>query len=94
MCDDGHESNERNEREERNERNASQERNESGSSVDERLVRIERKIDAVLAMLEPVHSHAEWVDGLRSRLHSIGLMRNTPRPLAISQESQETQVTR
>ena len=94
MCDDGHESNERNEREERNERNASQERNESGSSVDERLARIERKLDAVLAMLEPVHSHAEWVDGLRSRLHSIGLMRNTPRPLAISQESQETQVTR
>jgi hypothetical protein len=57
-------------------------------------VRIERKLDAVLAMLEPVHSHAEWVDGLRSRLHSIGLMRNTPRPLAISQETQETPATR
>jgi hypothetical protein len=89
MGDDGHESNES---KERNERNASQERKESGSqesgsSVDERLVRIERKLDAVLAMLEPVHSHAEWVDGLRSRLHSIGLMRNTPRPLAISQET-------
>jgi hypothetical protein len=91
MGDDGHERNERNASQERNECNASK---ESGSSVDERLVRIERKLDAVLAMLEPVHSHAEWVDGLRSRLHSIGLMRNTPRPLAISQETQETQATR
>ena len=81
MGDDGHERNERNERnasQERNERNASGSQ-ESGSSVDERLVRIERKIDAVLAMLEPVHSHAEWVDGLRARLHRIGLMRDTPR---------------
>ena len=90
MGDDGHESKERSERNER-QQSGSQ---ESGSSVDERLVRIERKLDAVLAMLEPVHSHAEWVDGLRSRLHSIGLMRNTPRPLAISQESQESPGTR
>jgi hypothetical protein len=52
---------------------------ERRDSSDERLERIERKLDAVLAMLEPVHSHAEWVDGLRARLHSIGLMRNTPR---------------
>ncbi len=44
-----------------------------------RMERIECKLDAVIAMLEPVHSHAEWVDGLRARLHSIGLMRNTPR---------------
>ena len=52
---------------------------ERRDASDERLERIERKLDAVLAMLEPVHSHAEWVDGLRARLHSIGLMRNTPR---------------
>jgi hypothetical protein len=36
-------------------------------------------IKRVIEMLEPVHSHAEWVDGLRARLHSIGLMRNTAR---------------
>jgi hypothetical protein len=89
MCQEGSGS-----RDASKESNASNEHKESGSSVDERLARIERKLDAVLAMLEPVHSHAEWVDGLRSRLHSIGLMRNTPRPLAISQESQETQVAR
>jgi hypothetical protein len=47
--------------------------------LEPRLGAIERKLDAVLAMLEPVHSHAEWVDGLRSRLHRIGLMRDTPR---------------
>ena len=52
---------------------------ERSDSSDERHERIERKLDAVLAMLEPVHSHAEWVDGLRARLHRIGLMRDTPR---------------
>ena len=47
--------------------------------IDERLDAIERKLDKVLAMLSPVHSHAEWVDGLRARLHGLGLVRNTPR---------------
>jgi hypothetical protein len=51
----------------------------NGEAIDARLDAIERKLDAVIGMLEPVHSHAEWVDGLRARLHSIGLMRNTPR---------------
>ena len=32
----------------------------------ERLDAIERKLDKVLEMLSPVHSHAEWVDGLRA----------------------------
>ena len=36
-------------------------------------------IKKLITMLEPVHSHAEWVDKLRARLHSIGIMRNTPR---------------
>lgn len=36
-------------------------------------------IKKLITMLEPVHSHAEWVDSLRARLHNIGLMRNTPR---------------
>jgi len=47
--------------------------------IHERLDRIEQKLDKVLAMLSPVHSHAEWVDGLRTRLHGLGLVRNTPR---------------
>ncbi len=47
--------------------------------IHERLDRIEQKLDRVLAMLSPVHSHAEWVDGLRTRLHGLGLVRNTPR---------------
>ncbi len=55
------------------------ERLERIERIEPRLDAIERKLDAVLAMLEPVHSHAEWVDGLRSRLHRIGLMRDTPR---------------
>jgi hypothetical protein len=47
--------------------------------IHELLDRIEQKLDRVLAMLSPVHSHAEWVDGLRTRLHGLGLVRNTPR---------------
>jgi hypothetical protein len=52
---------------------------ECAAAIDARLDLIESKLDAILAMLAPVHSHAEWVDGLRARLHSIGLMCNTPR---------------
>jgi len=45
----------------------------------EKLEEIHTDVKRLILMLEPVHSHAEWVDGLRSRLHSLGLMRNTPR---------------
>jgi len=47
--------------------------------LDEKLDNVHTDIKRLIVMLEPVHSHAEWVDGLRARLHSIGLMRNTPR---------------
>jgi hypothetical protein len=47
--------------------------------VDARLQSIEAKLDLVIPMLEPVRSHAEWVDGLRARLHGLGVMTNTPR---------------
>lgn len=47
--------------------------------IDEKLEDIHTDVKRLIVMLEPVHSHAEWVDGLRARLHSIGLMRNTPR---------------
>ena len=43
----------------------------------EKLNEMHTDIKRLIEMLEPVHSHAEWVDGLRARLHSIGLMRNT-----------------
>ena len=45
----------------------------------EKLNEIHTDVKKLIEMLEPVHSHAEWVDGLRARLHSIGLMRNTQR---------------
>ena len=45
----------------------------------EKLNQMHTDIKRLIEMLEPVHSHAEWVDGLRARLHSIGLMRNTAR---------------
>ena len=45
----------------------------------EKLDNVHTDVKRLIVMLEPVHSHAEWVDGLRARLHSIGLMRNTPR---------------
>ena len=44
-----------------------------------RLDAIEQKLDSVLALLGPVHSHAEWVDGLRARLNALGIVRNTQR---------------
>jgi hypothetical protein len=43
--------------------------------IEGRLDSIEQKLDRVLAMLSPVHSHAEWVDGL----HGPGLVRSVPR---------------
>jgi len=45
----------------------------------EKLNEIHIDIKRLIEMLEPVHSHAEWVDGLRARLHNIGLLRNTSR---------------
>jgi hypothetical protein len=45
----------------------------------EKMEEIHTDVKRLIVMLEPVHSHAEWVDGLRARLHSIGIMRNTQR---------------
>lgn len=45
----------------------------------EKIEEVHTDVKRLIVMLEPVHSHAEWVDGLRARLHSIGLMMNTPR---------------
>ena len=47
--------------------------------MEARLDDIERKLDTMIALLHPVHSRASWVDDLRARLHSIGIVRNTPR---------------
>jgi hypothetical protein len=52
---------------------------ESEKNLSEKLNEIHIDIKRLIEMLEPVHSHAEWVDGLRARLHNIGLMRNTSR---------------
>ena len=41
--------------------------------TDEELVghlnQIENTLDEVLSLLRPVNAHAEWVDGLRDKLH-------------------------
>ena len=41
--------------------------------TDEELVghlnRIESTLDEILSLLRPVNAHAEWVDGLRDKLH-------------------------
>ena len=47
--------------------------------LDVRLALLDEKLDKILELLGPVHSHAEWVDRLRARFHNMGLMRNTPR---------------
>jgi hypothetical protein len=47
--------------------------------LDRRLALLDEKLDKVIELLEPVHSHAEWVDRLRARFHNMGLMRNAPR---------------
>ena len=33
------------------------------------LGRVERQLDEILSLLRPVNAHAEWVDGLRDKLH-------------------------
>jgi hypothetical protein len=45
----------------------------------DRMESLEKKVDQILELLAPVHAHAEWVDGLRGRLHRLGLVRNTPK---------------
>lgn len=47
--------------------------------LDRRLALLDEKLDKILELLEPVHSHAEWVDRLRVKFQNMGLMRNTPR---------------
>ena len=43
--------------------------------TDEELIsslnRIENTLDEVLSLLRPVNAHAEWVDGLRDKLHHL-----------------------
>jgi hypothetical protein len=34
------------------------------------------KMDSLLAMIAPVHAHAAWVDSLRKRLATIGLVKD------------------
>lgn len=48
-------------------------------NMTQKLEDVHTDVKCLIVMLEPVHSHAEWVDGLRARLHSIGLVRNTQR---------------
>lgn len=45
-----------------------------GDIQDKRLDVIEAKLDQVIELLTPVHSHAAWVDSLRSRLASMRLL--------------------
>ena len=40
------------------------------------LLTINDKMDTLLAMIAPVHAHAAWVDTLRKRLSSIGLVKD------------------
>ena len=54
-------------------------------SIEARLGAMEEKLDKILELVGPVHSHAEWVDGLRARLHRLGLVRNTPKLEGVAQ---------
>ena len=40
------------------------------------LLTVNDKMDMLLAMIAPVHAHAAWVDTLRKRLSSIGLVKD------------------
>jgi hypothetical protein len=46
--------------------------------LEARLAAMDQKLDHILELIAPVHAHAEWVDGLRSKLHRMGLVRNSP----------------
>jgi hypothetical protein len=40
------------------------------------VLTVNDKMDTLLAMIAPVHAHAAWVDTLRKRLSSIGLVKD------------------
>jgi hypothetical protein len=40
------------------------------------LLVMSNKMDNLLAMIAPVHAHAAWVDTLRKRLSTIGLVKD------------------
>ena len=40
------------------------------------LLVMSNKMDNLLAMIAPVHAHAAWVDSLRKRLSTIGLVKD------------------
>ena len=40
------------------------------------LLTVNDKMDTLLAMIAPVHAHAAWVDTLRKRLSTIGLVKD------------------
>ena len=44
--------------------------------IKERMDGVSIKMDSLLAMIAPVHAHAAWVDSLRKKLSSIGLVKD------------------
>ena len=40
------------------------------------VLTVNDKMDTLLAMIAPVHAHAAWVDTLRKRLSTIGLVKD------------------
>ena len=53
-----------------------------GREIIERLNRLELKVDTLIALLRPVHAHADWVGSLRRGLARMRLI-SDPGPPAL-----------
>ena len=57
-------------------RNRAEKMEKDIEEIKERMDGVSIKMDSLLAMIAPVHAHAAWVDSLRKRLSSIGLVKD------------------
>jgi hypothetical protein len=40
----------------------------------ERLDQIDKKLDQIIQLIQPVHAHASWVDSLKKKLSSLRIL--------------------
>ena len=57
-------------------RNRAEKMEKDIEEIKERMDGVSIKMDSLLAMIAPVHAHAAWVDSLRKKLSSIGLVKD------------------
>jgi hypothetical protein len=57
-------------------RNRAEKMEKDIEEINRKMDGVNIKMDNLLAMIAPVHAHAAWVDSLRKRLSTIGLVKD------------------